>query len=514
MKNTLITLKAIRVMNKLHFTTGIILGLLMLAVFPVTLAQDGEAIFKSKCNSCHIMGKDGTGPNLQDVKSRWDGEEDYLYEWVLNAPKVFAEGKSQRALEVKNYSPTDMPIQDVTLEQAKAVIDYVDTWSPPAVAEAPPGEAGETVVYVADYEKNLTLFYVLLAVIGFLLLAIRVVGKSTSGLIQSDKFKEKILEIKNAKNNKLGGLGLLILSLGVAGNASALSTTAPAAAQKDNLWLYVDNSDLYALLIIALVLLGMLLHMVRMFYGVLKVIIPDTEPSMAERLRVRKKKQSSITRILTGAIPIEEEHKIDLGHDYDGIRELDNPMPPWWLAGFFISIVFAVIYMFHYHVLGTGDLQEAEYAKVMERENAKVQAYLKAQAMDVTEENATLMTSNEDLMKGKALFVNNCAVCHKEDGRGEAGPNLTDDYWIYGGDIKDVFRVIKKGAPNGMPEHQSKFNPIQIQQVSSYVLSMDYVSPEQGGKPAEGDYYGAREDEQEEIDAEAISEDEPILDNE
>lgn len=503
-------------MNKLYIKTGIILGVLLLAILPLkTIAQNGEAIFKSKCASCHIMGRDGTGPNLQGVKSRWEGEEEYLYEWVLNAPKVFAEGKSQRALVVKNYSPTDMPIQDVSLDEAKAIIDYVDNWTPPVVVEkGPEGTASGSTVFVPDYERNLTIFYVMLGLVFLLLLSILVVSNSTSALIKSDAFKQKILDIKQSKGKNLGGLALLVLFVGSTGNASALSTTVPEMAKKDNLWLYVENSDLYTLLIIALVLVGVLLHMIRMFYGVLKVINPETKVSLTERVSARKKKQSSLTRILTGAIPVEEEHKIDLGHDYDGIRELDNPMPPWWLAGFFISIVFAVIYMFHYHVLGTGDLQEAEYAKVMERENAKVQEYLKAQAMDVTEDNVTLMTENDDLMKGKSLFVNNCAVCHKEDGRGEAGPNLTDDYWIYGGDIKDVFRVIKKGAPNGMPEHQSKFNPIQIQQVSSYVLSMDYVSPEQGGKPAEGDYYGVPEDEQEEIDAEAISEDEPILDNE
>ena len=244
--------------------------------------------------------------------------------------------------------------------------------------------------------------------------------------------------------------------------------------------------------------------MVNMFYGVLKMIKPEvSQETIAARISLRKKKRASIAQLLTGATPIEEEHKIDLGHDYDGIRELDNPMPPWWLAGFFISIVFAVVYMFHYHVLGTGDLQEVEYAKVMEIETAKVQEYLKSQAMDVDETNATLMTSNDDVMKGKALFINNCTVCHKEDGRGEAGPNLTDDHWIYGGDIKDIFRVIKKGAPNGMPEHQSKFNPIQIQQVASYVLTLDYVSPADGGKGPEGELY-------QETQQEATEEEAPI----
>lgn len=482
--------------NKLiSFLAGFSLILLPI----MAISQNGEAIFKAKCNSCHIMGKDGTGPNLQGVKSKWADEMDYLYEWVLNAPKVLAEGKSRRALEVENYNPTNMPIQDVSLDEAKAVIDYVDSWVPPVAVVTDSPESGDSnIIFVPDYEKNLTLFYVLLIVIGFLLISILVVSKSTSALIQSEAFQKRILEVRDGKGKTTGmGIVLALLFTGMSGNASALSTDIPAHASKDNLWLYVENSDVYTLLILALVLLGFLLHMIRMFYGVLKVINPETETSLAERISVRKKKRSSIAQMLTGAIPIEEEYKIDLGHDYDGIRELDNPMPPWWLAFFFISIVFGVVYMFHYHVLGTGDLQEVEYAKEMERENAKVQEYLKAQAMDVDETNATMMTASDDLSKGKSLFINNCAICHKEDGRGEAGPNLTDAYWVYGNDIKDVFRVIKKGAPNGMPEHQSKFNPIQIQQVASYVLTMDYVSPENGGKLAEGDYYG--EEPQEEV---------------
>ena len=90
----------------------------------IAFSQDGEALFKAKCNTCHIMGKDGTGPNLVGVKSRWEGEEENLYEWVLNSPKVIAEGKSDRAKAVKDYSPTVMPIQVVTKDEAKAIEEY------------------------------------------------------------------------------------------------------------------------------------------------------------------------------------------------------------------------------------------------------------------------------------------------------------------------------------------------------------------------------------------------------
>lgn len=492
-------------MKKKINNTLLFLSLLILAFSNSLMAQDGEGLFKTKCGACHIMGKDGTGPNLQGVKAKWEGEEDYLYEWVLNSPKVIAEGKSQRAQEVKDYSPTVMTPQDVTIEEAKAIIDYTDSWTPPAPkTDTAQGESGE-VVYVPDYRKNLTLFYVLIAVIAFLLLSILIVSKSTSALIRSDLFKQKIAEIhKKGNSGKMSAL-LMILFVGISSQASAFSREVPQLAEKKNLWLYVENVDLYVLLIIALLLLGFLMHMVRMFYGVLKVMKPQAETeaeAIKKRIALRRKRRRSLTRALTGAVPVEEEHKIDLGHDYDGIRELDNPMPPWWLAGFFISIVFAVVYLFHYHVLGTGDLQEVEYTKVMERENKKVKEYLKAQAMDVDETNATLMTDRADLRSGKSLFLNNCATCHKEDGSGEVGPNLTDEYWVYGGDIKDIFKVIRKGTPNGMPEHQSKFNPIQIQQVSSYVLTLDKVSQAEGGKEPEGELYAPEGESELETDQE------------
>ncbi len=454
------------------------------------VAQDGEALFKAKCNTCHIMGKDGTGPNLVGVKSRWEGEEEYLYEWVLNSPKVIAEGKSKRANEVKSYSSTAMPIQVVTKEEAKAIIDYVDGWTAPAKEEPTVVEGEGITVYVPDYEKNLTLFYVLLAIIAFLLIAILIVSKSTSAIVKSDLFKKRMAELHEKSKSSTGlSVVLVLMFSGFVSQANALTTEVPTMATKDNLWLYVENSELYVLLFIALLLLGFLLHMVRMFYKFIHLMKPEEQLKKEAKklIKERKKRRDSFARSLTGAVPIEEEANIDLGHDYDGIRELDNPMPPWWLAGFFISIVFAVVYMFHFHILGTGDLQEVEYAKVMERENKKVQEYLKAQAMDVDETNATLMIDRADLRNGKALFINNCAVCHTENGGGAVGPNLTDHYWIYGNDIKDVFKVIKKGAPNGMPEHQSKFNPIEIQQVASYVLSLEEVTEAKGGKEPQGE---------------------------
>ncbi|MGM0478077.1 MAG: cbb3-type cytochrome c oxidase N-terminal domain-containing protein [Bacteroidota bacterium] len=454
--------------------------------FTGSWSQDGEALFGAKCSACHILGKDGTGPNLVNVKSRWEGEEEQLYEWVKNPAKVIAEGNSQRAQEVKDYSPTEMPVQNVSVDEAKAIIDYADSWAPPKEEESATTEETTTVV-VPDYDKNLSIFYGLLAVIGFLLLGIFIVSKSTAALIKSDLFKEKVSDLhkKNKGNGDLVRAIALLLGFSfVSGDLSAFSFEAPAIAKDVNVWVYIEQTDLYVLLIIALLLLGFLMHMINMFYKVLRIMKPKKRSTTAEE------SQRSFTRALTGATPIEEEDKIDTGHEYDGIRELDNPMPPWWLVGFFISIVFAVVYMFHYHVLGTGDLQMAEYNKSMEKAQKEIQEYREKMAMNVDETNATLMVDDSDLMKGKTLFNNNCKVCHTETGGGDTGPNLTDDYWIYGNDVKDVFKVIKYGTPNGMPKHESKFNPIQLQQVASYVLHLELVTTDQGGLEPQGDFYG------------------------
>jgi cytochrome c oxidase cbb3-type subunit 3 len=112
-----------------------------------------------------------------------------------------------------------------------------------------------------------------------------------------------------------------------------------------------------------------------------------------------------------------------------------------------------------------------------------VQTYLEKMAMNVDENSVTVLTEERDLAAGAGIYAANCVACHKSKGEGEIGPNLTDQHWIYGYDIKDVFKTIKYGTANGMPEHSSKFNPVQIQQVASHVLSL----PETNGKAAQGD---------------------------
>jgi cytochrome c oxidase cbb3-type subunit 3 len=201
-------------------------------------------------------------------------------------------------------------------------------------------------------------------------------------------------------------------------------------------------------------------------------------------VKVPKKVLEKFNAILTDTVPIELEHQILMDHEYDGIRELDNNLPPWWTWGFIATIVFAVIYLFNYHVIGYSDLQIKAYDKEVIQANRDIKAYLYQNAMNVDETNVKLLIAPDDLAKGKEIFNTNCILCHKKTGEGDVGPNLTDKAWIYGFDIKDVFYSIKNGQPNGMPEHASKLNPVEIQQVSSYVLQLPFI---QGTKPAQGD---------------------------
>jgi cytochrome c oxidase cbb3-type subunit III len=205
---------------------------------------------------------------------------------------------------------------------------------------------------------------------------------------------------------------------------------------------------------------------------------------------IKKQKKSIlqlpfINRYITGATPIEQEGEIMLNDDYDGIKELDNRVPPWFNYLFYGSILFAVYYMLDYHVFESSPLQEAEYA--MEMETARIQReQLASTGAFITEETVTFTGDSETLSKGKLLYDTHCVACHANDGGGIVGPNLADQYWIHGGTINDVFKTIKYGVPaKGMIPWQQQLNPVQIQQVSSYVLSLQGTAP-QNPKGPEG----------------------------
>nr|WP_315223444.1 cbb3-type cytochrome c oxidase N-terminal domain-containing protein [uncultured Flavobacterium sp.] len=187
---------------------------------------------------------------------------------------------------------------------------------------------------------------------------------------------------------------------------------------------------------------------------------------------------------LTKTQPIENESILLLDHDYDGIKELDNNLPPWWVYLFYIGIIFGVVYFARYEVFG-GDNQEVELKKEMAQAKIDVEEYLKTAPDLMDEKTVILLTDKPSLDAGKEIFANNCAACHRADGGGQIGPNLTDDRWILGGGIKNLFHTINNGGRDGkgMISWKGTLKPKEIQKVASYILSLQGSNPKDPKAP-------------------------------
>lgn len=183
--------------------------------------------------------------------------------------------------------------------------------------------------------------------------------------------------------------------------------------------------------------------------------------------------------------PIEEEASLDVGHSYDGIRELDNATPPWFTVAFFATIIFGVGYLWRYHVANAAPNQYEEYEISVAEAKVKQEAYLKTQGAQVDETTAKMLDA-EGIAAGKTLYMANCVACHGDKGQGGVGPNMTDQYYLHGGAIGDIFKVIKLGVvEKGMQSWKDVFSPTQIEQLASYIKSLEGTKVA-GGKEPQG----------------------------
>ncbi|MFI5222203.1 MAG: cbb3-type cytochrome c oxidase N-terminal domain-containing protein [Bacteroidia bacterium] len=182
--------------------------------------------------------------------------------------------------------------------------------------------------------------------------------------------------------------------------------------------------------------------------------------------------------------PLSLEKDQDLGHNYDGIRELDNPIPIWFNVLFYATIIFAVVYLLVYHVFGAMPLQEQEYKNELASAQIQKEEFIKKAGNQVDENNVTLVTDVTKLADAKKIFRERCVVCHGDNAEGKVGPNLTDEYWIHGGTVKDIFKTIKEGVPaKGMVSWQTVLKPTEIQLIASYVLSLQGSNPANAKAP-------------------------------
>lgn len=255
-----------------------------------------------------------------------------------------------------------------------------------------------------------------------------------------------------------------------------------------------DNTTL----ILAMVVLGLVAIVVLMVAAfalqVLNKVVRMEEERRAKEQGVELAPTESLwqkfLKVANRRVDMEKEESIILDHDYDGIRELDNHLPPWWTYLFYVTIVFGVFYVIAHHFTDSLPLQEEEYEIEMAEAAALAQARQANAPADAFDEADLVLTDDPDILaSGAKIFNQQCAVCHKTDGGGNIGPNLTDDYWLHGGDIQSVYTVIKEGVvEKGMISWKAMLSPSQMRDVANYVKSLKGTNPA-GAKAPQGELY-------------------------
>lgn len=279
---------------------------------------------------------------------------------------------------------------------------------------------------------------------------------------------------------------------------TTLSVSAQDATTEPGFWSDPFNSPMLPLYLITTLIFVMILLIAFVGFYLVKVVnllTVEAEKERARQLGIVYKPRptwwSKFVKQVNDAVPIEEEASVELDHNYDGIKELDNHLPPWWTWLFVGTVVWGAIYLFVYHISDNLPLQQQEYQnEVAQAEEAalKLQASQPQAAIDentlVFEKDAAILTN------GQNIFTINCVACHAKDGGGNAiGPNLVDEYWLHGGSIKNIFTTVKNGVvEKGMPAWGKNMSPKDVRDVAFYVMSLQGTKPANPKAP-QGDLY-------------------------
>jgi cytochrome c oxidase cbb3-type subunit 3 len=272
-----------------------------------------------------------------------------------------------------------------------------------------------------------------------------------------------------------------------------LATLAQAPAPAASIW---DDPMILFYVVVGFMFVVALLVLVVALYllQVVSILAEKAEKERAEKLGITFKPEPSLLNKLwdklNDFVPVEKEAEIVLDHNYDGIKELDNHLPPWWRWLFYVTMIFAVVYLLVFHVFNTLPLSVGEYENEVAYANAELLRLKAANPGPVIDEATVEATDDVKMLAdGKATFLNTCSTCHRRDGGGDIGPNLTDQYWKHGGSIKNLFKVVKDGVPGtNMVAWGGVMSPEAMRNVTSYVLTLQGSNPVNPKKP-EGDLY-------------------------
>lgn len=292
---------------------------------------------------------------------------------------------------------------------------------------------------------------------------------------------------KNKATSKLAALSLLMLMSFISKNVAAQDAITNAIERLPN-YGGLSASTFYLLVAVIATEFFAILFMVFSIRRIHTELLPAKvaallKPSTLTALWVRLDK-----KLFTKAIPAEQEADALLNHNYDGIQELDNALPPWWKYGFIITIGFAIVYLLNFHVLGNGKNPTEEYQAEMNNAQIEKESY-EAKNKDRIDEAHVPLADAAGLQTGKVNFLANCVACHGANGEGGVGPNLTDEFWLHKGSLNDIYNTIKKGYPDkGMQSWATKFNPKEMSQLAGFITTLKGTKPA-GGKVPQGDLF-------------------------
>ena len=326
----------------------------------------------------------------------------------------------------------------------------------------------------------------------FLILIVAVLGIVVWGMGNVIVLLSKQLVEKQEKNKKSGsvvatilvllGLSLLSSSTFAQGTTAAASDTSLDLGGVTGMALYTFIAAIIVEIFAIFYLGGVIRNLHRNLFDIKPDAMKESTSLMPNWWHDLDKK------VFTKAVPVEKEADVLLDHDYDGIKELDNALPPWWKYGFYVTILVAVVYLYIFHIAGTGKNPTQEYEAQMEDARIAKEKFDAVNKDKVDEKNVP-MADKAGLDRGMQIFKTDCFPCHGQLGEGGAGPNLTDDYWLHKGSLNDIFHSIKVGYPDkGMQSWLVKYNEKQISEIASYVKTLHGTNPPNAKAP-QGDKY-------------------------